>query len=83
MKSPKETAKSLVEHMADDISWGDLANKLILLAKIAEAEQDITEGKGIPHEEVMREFDQWVESSGLQPQKRIRKTTTKELQKTR
>jgi hypothetical protein len=83
MKTPKETAKSLVDHMADDISWTELVHRLVLLAKIAQAEVDVEEGNMKMHDEFMKELDQWLESPGPSERKKKPKTTTRELQKTR
>jgi predicted transcriptional regulator len=64
METVKERVRLLVEKLPDDCTWELVAYRIMLSAKIAKGEADIEAGCGIPHEQVMREIEGWLESSG-------------------
>lgn len=57
----KETVLKLLETLPDDASIEDIQYHLYVLQKIQAGQEAAEAGKTIPHEEVMREMDKWLE----------------------
>ena len=57
----KEKVQELVNHMPETFSIDDLVEKVILLQKIEEAQQQIKNGEFYTWEEVEKEMDSWSE----------------------
>ena len=57
-------AQSLPEEFTED----DLLERIRFLASVEEALEDVRAGNGIPHEEVVKQFQQWRVSHGLSGQ---------------
>ena len=68
MESVKEIAKRIADRLPEDATWQQFVYRVLSSAKIAEGLQEIENGHGIPHEVVMKEMNEWLESSGrLEP----------------
>lgn len=57
----KEKVQNLVNHMPDTFSVDDLVEKVILLQKIEQAQQQIKNGEVYDWEEVKKEMNLWLE----------------------
>lgn len=57
----REKVQELVSHMPETFSVDDLVEKVILLQKIEQAQQEIRNGKGIEWEDFKKEMDSWFE----------------------
>jgi Zn-dependent alcohol dehydrogenase len=55
----KEKVQELINHMPDTFSIDDLVEKVILLQKIEEAQQQIKNGEVYDWEEVKKEMNSW------------------------
>jgi hypothetical protein len=64
METVKERARFLVKKLPDDCTWEQVAYRVLLSAKLAQSENDFDAGRGIPHEQIMREMEEWLDSSG-------------------
>lgn len=64
MESVKEMARKLVEKLPDDATWELLLYRVCVSANVAKGLQEIEDGKGIPNEQVFREMEEWLTSSG-------------------
>lgn len=67
----KEDARSLLDNLPDDISWEQLRHEIWVLEQIEIADGEIARGETIPHEEVMKEINEWLlELRGRKEQKK-------------
>ncbi|WP_419802420.1 hypothetical protein [Mucilaginibacter sp.] len=57
----KEKVQELVNHMPETFSIDDLVEKVILLQKIEQAQQQIKNGEFYTEEEIDREIDSWLQ----------------------
>jgi predicted transcriptional regulator len=57
----KEKVQELINHMPNTFSVDDLVEKIILLQKIEEAQQQIKNGEFYTEEEIDREVDSWLQ----------------------
>ena len=71
MDSPKIEALEIIQNMKDDVTWDKLAYTFYVRASVERGIKDIEEGRGIPHEVVMKEMDEWVDSLEKQAIKTI------------
>lgn len=60
----KSQVLQVIESLPDEVDFGVLLDKLLLLRKLEVAEQEIAEGKGIPQQEAQRIVASWFTSSG-------------------
>jgi predicted transcriptional regulator len=60
MTNVKQEVRKLLDRMPDDCTIDDLQYQLYVLDKIRHAEQEIAEGKGVPHEEVKQRLSKWL-----------------------
>ena len=56
----KETARNVIDALPDDASMDDIIHALYVQAKFAHGEQQIREGRGVPHEEAKRRLREWI-----------------------
>lgn len=64
MESVKELARKLVEKLPEDTTWEMFLYRVYVGASVAKGLQEIEDGKGIPNEQVFREMEEWLTSSG-------------------
>ena len=81
MKTPKEIAQQLLAKLPDDATWEKIAYTFYVRMSVEQGMKDIEEGRGIPHEDVMKEMDEWLASFGHPNRKKTSKSTLRELQK--
>lgn len=62
MEGAKSIAKRIVENLPEDATWQHFLYRVELNAKIAKGLEGLEQGKGIPHEIVMKEMDEWLKS---------------------
>ena len=56
--SAKDEVRSLLDRLPDDVTLEDIQYHLDVVVKVLEAEASIERGEGIPHEEVVRYFEE-------------------------
>jgi predicted transcriptional regulator len=64
VSAAKQTAREIIESLPDDVSFDELVYQLVFRNHVAEGLRDLDEGRTVPHEEIEREFAQWLESAG-------------------
>jgi hypothetical protein len=55
----KDDLAESIRRLPDDASIDDAIERLLLLANIEASSKELSEGKGIPHEDVVREMAEW------------------------
>lgn len=60
----KRDVVEMIESMPDDVSLEDIMYALYVRQKVDRGLKDAAEGKLIPHDEVMRKLDEWLQSPG-------------------
>ena len=58
--STKEQALKTIEGLPDDATWEDIKERIYFIAAVEKGLKELDEGKGIPHEEVVRELKGWA-----------------------
>ena len=56
----KETARNVIDALPDDASMDDIIHALYVQARFAHGEQQIREGRGVPHEEAKQRLRKWA-----------------------
>lgn len=56
----KDIAKQVIDSLPDSATMDDIMHALYVRVKFAKGEQEIRDGKGIPHDEAKRRLNQWV-----------------------
>lgn len=56
----KEKVLAVFEELPEEVDVDALTERLYLLQKIDEAEKEIADGKGIPHDEVRQRLTKWL-----------------------
>lgn len=56
----KDIAKQVIDALPDNASMDDIMHALYVRAKFDRGEQEIRDGKGIPHEEAKQRLSRWV-----------------------
>ena len=56
----KEIAKQVIDSLPDTATMDDIMHALYVRTKFAKGEQEIRDGKGIPHDEAKRRLSKWV-----------------------
>ena len=58
--SAKQASLRLIERLEDDVSFEDIIYELYFLQKVERGLRDVEEGRTFTHEEVRKEFEQWL-----------------------
>ena len=56
----KEQTREVLDNLPEDATLNDILYALYVRARAEQGLQEIRDGKGIPHEEVKREFQKWL-----------------------
>jgi len=56
----KDIAKQVIDALPKDATMDDIMHALYVRPKFANGEQEIRDGKGIPHDEAKRRLSKWV-----------------------
>ena len=65
MNAPaKQTAQEIIASLPDDVSFNELVYQLVFRAHVEEGLRDLDEGRTVSHEEIEREFAEWLKSAG-------------------
>jgi hypothetical protein len=56
----KEKVQQVVGELPEDVDVDALVEKLYLLEKIEQGEQQLAQGQGVPHEEAKRRLEKWL-----------------------
>ncbi|MEM8557750.1 MAG: hypothetical protein AAGG50_07990 [Bacteroidota bacterium] len=57
---PKTASLRLIERLDEDVSFEDIIYELYFLQKVEQGLADVREGRTSSHEEVRKEFEQWL-----------------------
>jgi hypothetical protein len=55
----KEVAQKVFNDLPDEFELDDLLEKLVFIAKVEKGRQQVKEGKGIPHDEMVKKIRSW------------------------
>lgn len=58
--SVKEIVLEAIQQLPTDVTYDDVLEEIAILAAIERGQQDVKEGRTIPHDEVKREAMQWT-----------------------
>lgn len=58
--SVKEIVLEAIQQLPTDVTYGDVLEEIAILAAIERGQQDVKEGRTIPHDEAKREAMQWT-----------------------
>jgi hypothetical protein len=56
----KDIAKQVIDALPESATMDDIMHALYVRTKFAKGEQEIRDGKGIPHDEAKRRLGKWV-----------------------
>ena len=56
----KDIARGVIDNMPDEATMEDIIDALYIRAKFERGEQEIREGKGIPHEQAKERLKKWL-----------------------
>ena len=56
----KDVARQLIDSLPDDATLDEIMHALYVNAKFQHGEQEIREGKGVPHEEAKQRLKKWL-----------------------
>ena len=56
----KEMARQVIDALPDTATMDDIMHALYVRAKFARGEQEIRDGKGVPHDDAKRRLGKWV-----------------------
>ncbi len=56
----KDIAKKVIDALPESATMDDIMHALCVRTKFAKGEQEIRDGKGIPHDEAKRRLSKWV-----------------------
>jgi predicted transcriptional regulator len=60
----KQAAQQIIDSLPDDVSFDELVYQLVFRAHVEEGLRDLDEGRTVTHEEIEREFAEWLKSDG-------------------
>lgn len=58
----KEIAIKTIQQLPADATWEDIQERINFVAGVRKGLRELQEGKGIPHQAVIREFTEWLSS---------------------
>lgn len=67
MTTAKAAALALIQKLPDDATWEKIAEVVGLRAQMEQAMAEIDAGRGIPHDQVVKESREWHKSYGPKP----------------
>lgn len=56
----KEIAIKTIERLPEDASWEDIQERINFIAAIRKGLHELDEGRGVSHDKVRQEFDEWL-----------------------
>ncbi|MHB9023193.1 MAG: hypothetical protein ACYC7E_03335 [Armatimonadota bacterium] len=56
----KEFAIHTIESLPEDATWDDVRERINFVAGMRKAQQELDEGKGIPHVRIREEYAAWL-----------------------
>jgi predicted transcriptional regulator len=56
----KQTAIQTIKSLPDNATWDEIQERINFVAGVRKGLRELDEGKGIPHEDVEREFAEWL-----------------------
>ena len=60
MSAIKAEAARMLEKLPDDADWTTLAYRFYVRAAVEQGMAEIEAGRGVPHDQVMREMEEWL-----------------------
>lgn len=64
MDNVKQKVMMILQSMPEDCTWEQVRYRLYLNHQIEMSEAEIDAGRTIPHEQVMKEMEEWLASNG-------------------
>ena len=58
--STKELAIQSITDLPENASWEDIQERINFMAGVRKGLEEIDQGKGIPHEEIKKDFLSWT-----------------------
>ena len=58
--STKELVLKTITDLPEDVSWAEIQERINFMAGIRKGFEEIEDGKGIPHEDLKRQFQSWI-----------------------
>jgi len=58
----KETAIETIQQLPEDATWEDIQERINFVAGVRKGLRELDEGKGIAHDKVKEEFQEWLSS---------------------
>ena len=58
--STKELVLKTITELPEDVSWAEIQERINFMAGIRKGFEEIEDGKGIPHEDLKRQFQSWI-----------------------
>ena len=58
----KETAIKSIEELPENATWEDIQERINFMANVRKGLRELDQGKGIPHEKIKEEFEEWLSS---------------------
>lgn len=56
----KEIAIKTIQDLPENASWEDIQERINFIAGVQKGLRELDEGKGIPHEQILEEFSEWL-----------------------
>ena len=58
----KETAIKTIQELPEDATWEDIQERINFVTGVRKGLHELNEDRGIAHEKVRKEFDEWLSS---------------------
>ena len=62
-RTPKQIALQMIERMPEGTTFDDFMEGLAVCQQIEDGLADIEAGRVVPHDEAMKQLDEWLEES--------------------